>query len=271
LKQVLATIISNIPVVQYSVSGNGASEPLSVTYNLIRVEAPYIAAEAQPGQFVTISCGQDLILRRPLSIHRVDKTNQISILFAVVGAGTYWLSQRRTGEKLDLLGPLGNGFSIEPKSKKLLLAAGGIGIAPLAFLAQKALSDGKSVKLLLGARKKDGLYPKELLPEGIETLITTEDGSDGEKGKVTDILPKYVDWADQVYACGPLAMYQSIDEQSNQWRSKTPIQISLEVRIGCGIGACFGCSIKTKKGMKQVCRNGPVFNLDEVLLEEVRI
>jgi dihydroorotate dehydrogenase electron transfer subunit len=257
LKQVLATVISNIE--------------LMPGHHVIRVEAPDIAAEARPGQFVTISCGRELILRRPLSIHRVDKTNQFSILFAVVGAGTHWLSRRRKGEKLDLLGPLGNGFSVEPTSKKILLAAGGIGIAPLVFLAQKALRNGKLVNLLLGARTKEVLYPKELLPEGIETLLTTEDGSDGEKGKVTDILPKYVDWADQVYACGPLAMYQSIAKQSKQWRIKSPIQISLEVRIGCGIGACFGCSIKTKKGMKQVCRDGPVFNLDEVLLEEVRI
>lgn len=240
-------------------------------HHLIRIEAPDIAAEAKPGQFITVSCGRDFILRRPLSIHRVDKTNQISILFAIVGAGTHWLSQRQKGEKLDLLGPLGNGFSVKSASKKLLLAAGGIGIAPLVFLAQKALSDGKNIKLLLGARTKNCLYPEELLPEGIETFITTEDGSYGVKGKVTDILAKYVDGSDQIYACGPLAMYQSIAKQSKQWRLKKPVQVSLEVRIGCGIGACFGCSIKTKKGMKQVCRDGPVFNLDEVLLEEVRI
>ncbi|MCJ7514742.1 MAG: dihydroorotate dehydrogenase electron transfer subunit [Dehalococcoidia bacterium] len=271
MKQVSATVISNIPIVQYAISGNGASEPLSVTYNLIRFEAPYFAAEAQPGQFVTISCGRDFILRRPLSIHRVDSQNQLSILFAVVGAGTHWLSQRLKGEKLDLLGPLGNGFSIHPASKKLLLVAGGIGIAPLVFLAQKVLGDGKVVKLLLGARKKDGLYPEELLPKGIETLVTTEDGSHGIKGRITDILPEHVDWADQIYACGPLAMYQSIAKQREKWKGKPPVQVSLEVRIGCGIGACFGCSIKTKNGMKQVCRDGPVFNLDEVILEEVRI
>lgn len=238
---------------------------------LIRVEAPDIAAEAQPGQFITISCGRDLILRRPLSIHRVDKQNQVSILFAIVGSGTEWLSKRRKGEKLDLLGPLGNGFSIELPSKNLLLAAGGIGIAPLVFLAQKALSDGKFVKLLLGARAKDGLYPRELLPAGVDTVVTTEDGSDSEKGRVTDILPRYVDWADQIYACGPLAMYQSIAKQSRKWGVKNSIQASLEVRIGCGIGACFGCSIKTKNGMKRVCRDGPVFRLDEIKLEEVRI
>ncbi len=257
MKQVSATVTSNVE--------------LMPGHRLIHVEATDIAKEAKPGQFVTISCGPDLILRRPLSIHRVDKTNQISILFAVVGTGTRWLSQRRKGETLDLLGPLGNGFSIKPASAKLLLAAGGIGIAPLAFLAHKALSQGKSVKLLLGARTKKCLYPEKLLPEGIETLITTEDGSHGETGKVTDILPKYVDWADQIFACGPLAMYESIDRQSRQWSTKNSIQVSLEVRIGCGIGACFGCSIKTEKGMKQVCHDGPVFNLDEVLLEEVII
>ncbi len=240
-------------------------------HHLIRIKAPGIARESLPGQFITIGCGHDFILRRPLSIHRVDNPHQISILFAVVGAGTYWLSQRHEGEKLDLLGPLGNGFSVQPASKKLLLASGGIGIAPLVFLAQKALRDGRFIKLILGARTKDCLYPRELLPEGIETLITTEDGSDGEKGKVTDALPGYVDWADQIYACGPLAMYQSIQKQRKKWKGKPPVQVSLEVRIGCGIGACFGCSIKTKNGMKRVCRDGPVFNLDEVILEEVRI
>jgi dihydroorotate dehydrogenase electron transfer subunit len=236
----------------------------------MHIKSSEIAARAKPGQFVSINCGQNFVLRRPLSIHCVEP-NRISIYFAVLGAGTRWLSQRRKGEQLDLLGPLGNGFVIKPESKKLLLAAGGMGIAPLAFLAQQALSDGKSVKMILGARTKERLFLKDFLPKGIETLLTTEDGSDGEKGKVTDILPKYVDWADQVYACGPLAMYQSIAKQSKQWRIKSPIQISLEVRIGCGIGACFGCSIKTENGMKQVCRDGPVFNLDEVLLEEVRI
>jgi dihydroorotate dehydrogenase electron transfer subunit len=239
--------------------------------HLIRAEAPDVAAKSLPGQFITVNCGQDVILRRPLSIHRVDKSSEISILFAVVGAGTRWLSQRRNGEKLDLLGPLGNGFFIQPASKKLLLAAGGMGIAPLAFLAQKAVEKGKLVKLLLGARDQSCLYPQELLSEGIETVVTTDDGSQGIKGKITDILPEHVDWADQIYACGPLAMYQSIAGQTKKWRGKNPVQVSLEVRIGCGIGACFGCSIKTKKGLKQVCRDGPVFGLDEVKLEEVRI
>jgi dihydroorotate dehydrogenase electron transfer subunit len=257
LKLTSATVISNIE--------------LMPEHHLIYVETPDIAVESLPGQFITVGCGPDFILRRPLSVHRIDNLDQICILFAIVGAGTRWLSQRHKGEKLDLLGPLGNGFSIQPSSTNLLLVAGGIGIAPLVFMSQKALSSGRNVKLLLGSRSKNCLYPVELLPEGIETFITTEDGSQGTKGKITDILPEHIDWADQIYACGPLAMYQAIARQSKKWQVKNSIQVSLEVGLGCGIGACYACSIKTKKGMKQVCRDGPVFHLDDVLLEEVRI
>jgi dihydroorotate dehydrogenase electron transfer subunit len=206
-----------------------------------------------------------------LSIHQIAESGQVYFFFKVIGKGTAWLSLCRKGEKLNILGPLGNGFSIRPTSKKLLLVAGGIGVAPLTFLAQQALTQEKSVALLLGAHAKDELYPQKLLPSEIETIITTEDGSYGEKGKVTDILSRYVNWADQIYACGPIAMYKAIADQSKQWRNKKPVQVSLEVRLGCGIGACFGCSIRTKYGMKQVCRDGPVFNPDEVILEEVKI
>ncbi|HEX7363677.1 MAG TPA: dihydroorotate dehydrogenase electron transfer subunit [Dehalococcoidia bacterium] len=240
-------------------------------YHLMRLESPNISSEGKPGQFVSISCGQDTILRRPLSIHRVDSPKEFSILFAVVGSGTEWLAQRKKGDMLDVLGPLGNGFLIPDSSKRLLLAAGGIGIAPLIFLAQKAVNNGKTVRLLLGASTKDCLYPLRLLPQKVETFITTEDGSSGVKGKLTDILPEHVDWAERVYACGPLAMYKAMAEHKEVLRIREKIQLSLEVRLGCGIGACLGCSIKTAKGMKKVCSDGPVFNLDEVLLEEVRI
>jgi len=257
LKQVSATVISNIE--------------LMPGYHLICVDAPDIAATSQPGQFVTVRCGEKLILRRPLSIHQIAKSGQVYFFFKVIGKGTAWLSLCRKGEKLNILGPLGNGFSIRPTSKKLLLVAGGIGIAPLTFLAQQALTQEKSVALLLGAHAKDELYPQKLLPSEIETIITTEDGSYGEKGKVTDILSRYVNWADQIYACGPLAMYKTIAGERQRWRNKKPVQVSLEVRLGCGIGACFGCSIRTRHGIRQVCHDGPVFNLDEVILEEVKI
>ncbi len=257
MKQVPARLLSN--------------EELMPGYHLMRLEAPYIASEANPGQFVAVTCGSELVLRRPFSIHMVENDKEFSIIFAVVGSGTRWLAQRRKGETLDVLGPLGNGFSIDNSSKKLLLAAGGIGIAPLVFLAQKATASDKLVKLLLGARTKDCLYPRHLLPDKVEILVTSEDGSEGIKGKLTDIFPGYVDWADQIYVCGPLAMYQSINDYQAVRQTHKKIQVSLEVRLGCGIGACLGCSIKTKTGMKKVCLDGPVFNLDEVMLEEVRI
>jgi dihydroorotate dehydrogenase electron transfer subunit len=257
LKQVSATVISNIE--------------LMPGYHLTCVDAPNIAATSKPGQFVTVRCGEELTLRRPFSIHQITKSGQLYFFFKVIGKGTAWLSLCRKGEKLDILGPLGNGFHIKPTSKKLLLVAGGIGIAPLTFLVQQALAQEKSVTLLLGTHAKDELYPQKLLPSEIKTTITTEDGSYGEEGKVTDILSRYVNLADQIYACGPLAMYKEIAKQRQKWQGKKPIQVSLEVRMGCGIGACFSCSIKTKNGMKRVCRDGPVFNLDDVTLEEVKI
>jgi dihydroorotate dehydrogenase electron transfer subunit len=257
LKQISATVISNIE--------------LMPGYHLLCVDAPDIAATSQPGQFATVRCGAELTLRRPLSIHQIAKPSQVYFFFKVIGKGTAWLSLRRKGEKLDILGPLGHGFHIKPNSKKLLLAAGGIGIAPLTFLAQQASAQEKSVTLLLGAHAKDGLYPQKFLPDGTKTIITTEDGSYGEEGKVTDILSRYVDWADQIYACGPLAMYKTIAGERKRWRNKKPVQVSLETRMGCGIGACFSCSIKTKNGMKRVCLDGPVFNLDDIILEEVKI
>jgi dihydroorotate dehydrogenase electron transfer subunit len=256
LKQVSATVISNIE--------------LMPGYHLTCVDAPDIAATSQPGQFVIVRCGKELTLRRPLSIHQIA-SGQVLFFFKVIGKGTAWLSLCRKGEKLDILGPLGNGFYVKPTSKKLLLVAGGIGIAPLTFLAQQALAQEKSVTLLLGAHTKDELYPQKLLPSEIKTTITTEDGSYGEEGKVTDILSRYVNWADQIYACGPLAMYKTIAGERQQWQDKKTVHISLEIRMGCGIGACFSCSIKTKNGMKQVCLDGPVFDLDEVILEEVKI
>jgi len=269
LKQISATIISNKPTNEYPVSGRPSTGPASVIYRKIIIEAPDIASEARPGQFVTVSCGSGVTLRRPLSIHRVDNSNQLSILFAVVGNGTQWLSQRLKGETLDMLGPLGNGFSVDPDSQSLLLLAGGIGIAPLAFLAQQALAQKKSVTLLLGARTVAGLYPQQLLPDGINTFTVTEDGSDGIKGMITDILPEFESQADQIYACGPKAMYQAMAKKGQQ--TKKPIQISLEVRMGCGLGACYSCSIETEHGLKQVCHDGPVFNLDEINWEKVQI
>jgi len=259
MKQVYASIISNTEIMP--------------GVNLMWFEAPDIAATAQPGQFVTVSCG-DLVLRRPFSIHQVN-LNLVALLFKVVGKGTLWLSQRREGDKMDILGSLGKGFSIEPGSRNLLLVAGGIGIAPFAFLLQH-VSHQHGVRLIYGASTASGLYSFSLLPSEVQFVPVTEDGSIGRKGLASDILPEFLDWADQVYACGPVGMYKAMSKQmsSRAQRSNLKLkkcQVSLELRMGCGIGACYGCSINTEKGLRKVCRDGPVFELDDILWEEVKI
>ena len=235
---------------------------------LVWLRSPRIPRAAQPGQFVMVQCGgeYDPLLRRPLSIHRVDK-RRIALLYDVVGRGTRWLSQRRRGDSLDLLGPLGNGFAVYPDSRSLLLVAGGMGIVPLVSLAEKALSRGQEVRLLLGARTAGQLYPVSMLPPQVDSIVVTEDGSAGEKGVVTEFVPDLIARADQVFACGPLSMYRVMASQG-QTGDKS-VQVSLETGMGCGLGVCYGCTVKTRDGLKQVCKDGPVFELQDILWEEM--
>jgi len=257
LKQVTASVISNNEVMP--------------GVHLVWLESPQIASTAQPGQFVMVRCGEGFKhpLRRPLSIHQLADGSKLAFLFNVTGKGTYWLAQCKVGDNIDLLGPLGNGFLIHPESHNLLLLAGGIGIAPLRFLIDKTLEQGKEITLLLGAQTSSHLYPKNLLPFGIGLAETTEDGSAGERGMITDSFRRFVfsAWADQVFACGPLPMYKAM-AQMPELKDK-PVQVSLEVRMGCGRGVCYGCTIKTKRGLKQVCQDGPVFDLEDVLWDEL--
>jgi len=260
LKQVTATVVSNSEVMP--------------GVHLIWLESPQIASVAQPGQFVMVRCGEDFEhpLRRPLSIHQLADGSKLAFLINVVGKGTHWLAQCQAGDDIDLLGPLGNGYSIHPQSHKLLLLAGGIGIAPLCFLAQEALRSEYSVALLHGGSTATHLYPKHLLPSGIELTVVTEDGTAGKKGMITDLLPDFVDWADQVFACGPTEMYRDMARRKQKLKLEAKsVQISLEVRMGCGRGVCYGCTLKTREGLKQVCQDGPVFNLDDILWDELNL
>lgn len=238
---------------------------------LVWLEAPDIAEAAKPGQFVMVRCGEETILPRPLSVHRVDG-DHLALLFSVVGKGTGWLSQRKKGDTLDIFGPLGNGFTIYPNSKNLLLVAGGMGIAPLCFLADIAAVEGEKVTLIMGARSADYLLPistpqslfnKGILPSNIHIVNATDDGSEGFKGLATDLVPAYIDGIDQILACGPLEMYHTMI-QMPELEGK-PVQISLEIMMGCGVGICYGCTVKTKRGLKQVCKDGPVFDLGFIL------
>jgi len=236
------------------------------------LKLPELAGEAHPGQFLMVRCGEDMVLRRPLSVHRVAG-DRLALLYQVKGKGTEWLSHCKKGGKLDVFGLMGNGFKITPHTKNLLLVAGGIGIAPLYYLAESAVKMKNNVTLLLGAANANQLYLARLLPAGTKCVLTTEDGSIGHKGMVTDLLPDYADWADQIFACGPLPMLRNMAKEKDKlgMRNK-PVQISLEMRMGCGVGVCYGCTIHTKNGLKQVCKDGPVFSLDDVIWDDfVRI
>jgi len=235
---------------------------------IIWLSSREIAGEARPGQFVMVRCGDDTVLRRPLSIHRTDG-DRLALLFTVVGKGTDWLSRRQPGDTIDLFGPLGNGFEINPASRNLLLVAGGIGIAPLHFLADEVRAPGKQVTLLLGAQTKSRLYPAHLLPTDITVVNSTEDGTAGYEGMVNELLPQYADGADQIVACGPAAMYHDMATKYHQSLKDKPVQVSLEMRMGCGLGVCYGCTIRTKRGLQQVCKEGPVFELQDIVWDEL--
>jgi dihydroorotate dehydrogenase electron transfer subunit len=244
-------------------------EAMPETY-LVWLEAPEIAGEAKPGQFIMVRCGDDTFLPRPLSIHRVDG-GQIALLFQVVGKGTQWLSQRKKGETLDIFGPLGNGFTVNPDSQNVLLVGGGIGIAPLCFLADDALAQGKTVTIIQGAQTASGLLPitcpqklyeKGVMAHSLKVINATDDGSEGFKGFATKLIPHYLNNIDQIFACGPAPMYKTM-AQMPELKDKD-VQLSLEIMMGCGTGVCYGCTIKTKKGLKQVCKDGPVFKIGEV-------
>jgi dihydroorotate dehydrogenase electron transfer subunit len=237
---------------------------------LVWLDAPEIAGEARPGQFVMVRCGGDTFLPRPFSIHRVEG-GRLAILFSVVGRGTAWLAGRQNSVALDVFGPLGNGFRIEPASRNLLLVAGGIGIAPLVFLADMAAAQGRTVTIIAGARSCNCLPPVSM-PQGlfdqgvtgavVHVVCATDDGSEGFKGLATDLVPAYLEGIDQVFACGPAGMYRAMARMP-ELKGKD-VQLSLEIMMGCGVGVCYGCTIETKTGPRQVCRDGPVFDLDEV-------
>ena len=233
---------------------------------LMWLEAPQIASQAEPGQFIMVQCGDDTVLRRPISIHRAWGNN-LALLYMVIGKGTQWMSQCLSDTKLDILGLCGNTFRVDPESQHILLVAGGIGIAPLCFLADRASEQQKELTILIGAKNDTQLYPAEFLPQNSYVTYVTEDGSSGRQGMVTDYLSEFTEQVDQIFACGPLGMYQSIITECDKFR--VPFQVSLEMRMGCGLGICYSCSVKTRDGMKQVCKDGPVFDINDILWSEL--
>lgn len=248
----------------------------------LRLHAPGIAGRAQPGQFVMVRVrpGTDPLLRRPLSFHWIlRKEGVIELLYRVVGQGTWWLSQAKAGEKLSLLGPLGNGFRLpeKPIRRPIALIAGGIGIAPLYQLIHDLVdgTDGherSSVHLFYGARTSGELLAEEVFREtGISLHLSTDDGTLGHRGRVTEMFLEKAAHEDikpaLVFACGPLAMQYHVAG----WvmANGADSQLSLEALMACGVGACLGCALPAASpGVSgtghylHVCKEGPIFKAE---------
>ncbi len=233
----------------------------------IKLRAPQIAREARPGQFlqVRLAEGVDPLLRRPMSLYRIGQET-VDLLVRPAGRGSRMMVEKRAGEMLDCMGPLGNGFTLHPSSRHLLMVGGGSGVGPLVALADHAVARGLSVALLFGFRSADRVYPSELLSTEVEYGVATDDGSMGHRGLVTDLVGEYLGWADAVYACGPRPMFLSLLDITRRANLQKSVQVSLEEHMACGVGACFGCVVETRRGeMKSVCEDGPVFEMRELV------
>lgn len=215
------------------------------------------SALTRSGQFVNIKI-DGLFLRRPISVcdFEVDK---LTLLYKVVGEGTEIMAKMGKGDKLDILVGLGNGFDHALSGDAPLLIGGGVGIPPLYNLAKKLIADGKKVSVILGFNTKDEIfYEEEFKALGATVYVTTVDGSYGIKGYVTDAF-KYIDYT-YFFTCGPEPMFRAIEKTA-----ATSGQYSFEERMGCGFGACMGCSCKTKYGNKRICKDGPVLTREEII------
>lgn len=213
----------------------------------------------KPGQFLNIAL-EGKYLRRPISICDIGEQS-VTIIYKVVGAGTRQMSAMKPGEKLDILTGLGNGFDVEKGGCKPLLVGGGVGVPPLFYLAKQLLAAGQQPVVVLGFNTVDEVfYQTEFEAIGCQTFLATADGSAGEKGFVTDVLQTHRIEYDYFYACGPFPMLRALAETTH-----CSGQLSFEERMGCGFGACVGCSCKTKYGSKRICVDGPVLEKEEII------
>ena len=218
------------------------------------------SAVSAPGQFVNIKL-DGLFLRRPISVCDVEE-NVLTIIYKIVGKGTEQMSKMNIGEKLDVLSGLGNGYDTTLSDFSPVLIGGGVGVPPLYMLAKKLKSEGKKVDVVLGFNKASEIfYEDEFKKIADSVTVTTVDGSYGVKGFVTDAI-KDMDYT-YFYTCGPEPMLKALFKAT-----KTEGQLSFEERMGCGFGACMGCSCKTIYGNKRICKEGPVLLKEEILWEK---
>ncbi len=247
-------------------------------YFRLTVFAPAVAVAAKPGQFLHMRCGDTLdpLLRRPISIHAVNRDKgEVALLYKVVGKGTALLAQKGKGDQVNLLGPLGKGFTLPERNEKVCVVAGGIGIAPLFCLLQELTARNHSAAVFLGAATGSQLLcAGEMERCGHIVHIATDDGSAGFPGTVTGLFEKTItpgsSSVDRVYACGPRRMLKRLCEIIRL--EGIPGEVSVEERMGCGVGACLSCACKTRGegngvAYKRVCMEGPVFPVGEVVWE----
>ena len=240
----------------------------------MRLHAETIARESRPGQFVhmRVTDGIDPLLRRPFSIHRVDREEGvIELLYRVVGRGSEMMSRMERGDKCDLMGPLGNGFDTDVSCSGALIIAGGMGIAPVFFLIDALLESKKRILLLWGARTSDEIFDvAELEKRGVDVRSATEDGSLGLCGLVTDLLDEtFQQFKNPMdmegFVCGPKPMLRCVQDYKHTLTMHW--QVSMEEHMACGMGVCMGCGIKLKNESFRMARtDGPVFDLAEVEL-----
>jgi dihydroorotate dehydrogenase electron transfer subunit len=264
-RQINATIIDN--------------EQLSPDTYRITLNAPEVTESAMPGQFVMIKASDESgspLIRRPLSIHQASADGSLQILFKKLGQGTSFLARRKKGEMLNVLGPLGKGFSIPANPAPICIIGGGIGVAPLFYLTQKIIqlaADIQEIKVLLGATTASELTPieREFRDLGVEVHVSTDNGSAGHHGLVTDLLSSKLSaetkW--NVLSCGPYPMLKGVVELCKT--KKYPCQVSMETMMACGISACLGCAVRSSaqstnkvEPYLHVCKDGPVFQANEL-------
>ena len=212
--------------------------------------------EQKPGQFVNIRLG-GLYLRRPISVCD-SEAGKLTIVYKTVGKGTEQMSRLQPGETLDVLTGLGNGYDLTRAGEAPLLLGGGVGVPPLYMLARKLREQGKTVTVILGFNRQEEVFGMtDFRRIGCAVTVTTVDGSYGTKGFVTDAMPEDYSY---FYTCGPEPMLKAVYRKTT-----TSGQFSFEERMGCGFGACMGCSCKTMTGYKRICREGPVLEKEEIL------
>lgn len=245
-----------------------ANEKLCPQFWRLSFEAPQLAQEVKPGQFVHIRTneGFEPFFRRPFSVYRAYQ-NKVEIFYEVVGPGTKLLSQKEKGDLVDVLGPLGTPFVLPSESiKQVVMVAGGIGIAPMLVLSDILKKRKLELVLLYGGRTRAHVYPMtEFKENGVKIHVATDDGSIGYKGRVSGLFDKINLNPETtfLYTCGPHPMMKAVQDFAKQYNLKG--QAACEETMACALGACLGCSIPTTKGFKTVCYDGPAFNLDEVI------